>query len=146
MSLRIGILHGPNLNTLGAREPDVYGSATLAEIDAALDSLADELGVSVESYQSNIEGELVDRVQAWSEADGLLVNAAAYTHTSVALRDALRAAARPYVEVHLSNVHAREDFRRVSLLAEAAAGVVCGFGPSSYLLGLRGLVEILESR
>ena len=144
MSLHVGVLHGPNLNTLGEREPEVYGHTTLAEIDARIEKQAAELGVSVESFQSNIEGELVDRIQDWSRTvDGLVVNGAAYTHTSVALRDALSAAGVPYVEVHLSNVHARENFRHTSLLAAGAIGVVSGFGASSYLLGLRGLIHHL---
>lgn len=141
--MRIAVVHGPNLNLLGTREPEVYGRATLAEIDDALRRLGDELGAAVESYQSNHEGALVDFVQE-TEADGLVVNAGAYTHTSIALRDALAGVPRPYVEVHLSNVFARERFRHRSRLAARAVGVVCGFGPDSYLLGLRALVEHLN--
>ncbi|HYJ79206.1 MAG TPA: type II 3-dehydroquinate dehydratase [Longimicrobiaceae bacterium] len=143
--MRIAAVHGPNLNLLGAREPEVYGRATLAEVDAALAELGRELGAEVESYQSNHEGGLVDFVQdAAARVDGFLVNAGAYTHTSIALRDALAGVARPYVEVHLSNVFARERFRRTSFLAERAVGVVSGFGLESYRLGLRGLVEHLK--
>ena len=145
--MRIAVLHGPNLNLLGSREPEVYGRGTLDDIVASLTGLGAELGVEVRSFQSNHEGELVDRIQQWAaEVDGYLVNAAAYTHTSVALRDALAGVARPYVEVHLSNVFARERFRHRSHLAAGAVGVVCGFGAESYRLGLRGLVEHLKNR
>jgi 3-dehydroquinate dehydratase II len=141
--VRIAVVHGPNLNLLGDREPEVYGRATLADIDAALARLGAELGAAVEPFQSNHEGALVDFVQR-TEADGLLVNAAAYTHTSIALGDALAGVARPYVEVHLSNVFARERFRHRSLIAARAVGVVGGFGPASYTLALCALVEHLN--
>ncbi|HEU0302777.1 MAG TPA: type II 3-dehydroquinate dehydratase [Longimicrobium sp.] len=143
--MRVEVIHGPNLNLLGRREPEVYGRATLAEIDRAVESLGRELGVETSAFQSNHEGELVDRVQAVAEvADGFVVNAGAYTHTSIALADALAGVARPYVEVHLSNVFARERFRHRSYLAAGAVGVVSGFGVNSYLLGLRALVEHLK--
>jgi 3-dehydroquinate dehydratase II len=143
--LRVGVLHGPNLNLLGQREPEVYGRATLAELDRALASLAGELGVEVTSFQSNGEGALVDRVQLMAPGvDGFLVNAGAYTHTSIALRDALLGVARPFVEVHLSNPYAREPFRRHSYLADRAVGLVVGFGTTSYLLGLRALADHLR--
>jgi len=143
--VRIAAVHGPNLNLLGRREPEVYGRATLADVDAALAALAAELGAQVESRQSNHEGELVSFVQEAAErVDGFVVNAGAYTHTSIALRDALAGVARPYVEVHISNVFAREPFRHHSFLADRAVGVVCGFGVESYLLGLRGLIEHLR--
>jgi 3-dehydroquinate dehydratase-2 len=143
--MRILVIHGPNLTLLGSREPGLYGSATLAEIDRSLQERAGLLGASVTSFQSNHEGALVDRIQAArAEADGILINAAAYTHTSVALRDALLAVAVPFVEVHLSNVHAREDFRHRSLLADRAVGVIGGFGPLSYGLALEGLVHHLR--
>jgi 3-dehydroquinate dehydratase-2 len=144
--VRIAVLHGPNLNLLGTREPGVYGSATLAEIDAALARTGAELGAEVACFQSNHEGALVDEVQRRAgEVDGFVVNAAAYTHTSVALADALAGVARPYVEVHLSNVFARERFRHRSYLAAGAVGVVSGFGAASYTLGLRALVEHLTA-
>lgn len=144
--MRIAVVHGPNLNLLGQREPSIYGAVTLAEIDRRLEALAGELGVEVGSFQANGEGALVDHLQAVApRTDGFVVNAAAYTHTSVALRDALVAAARPFVEVHLSNVHAREPFRHHSYLADRAVGVVAGFGAESYLLGLRGLVLHLRA-
>ncbi|MEJ2218279.1 MAG: type II 3-dehydroquinate dehydratase [Gemmatimonadota bacterium] len=141
----IGVVHGPNLNLLGLREPEVYGRATLEDVNAALSALSGDLGVEVEFFQSNAEGALVDHVQG-SRAAGFVVNAGGYTHTSVALRDALAAVARPYVEVHLSNVYRREPFRHRSLLADRAVGVVVGFGVDSYLLGLRGLVRYLRKR
>jgi 3-dehydroquinate dehydratase-2 len=143
--LRIGVVHGPNLNLLGTREPEVYGRATLDDVNAAVAALAAELGAEVEFFQSNHEGALVDHVQAAAaRVRGFVVNAGAYTHTSIALRDALAGVARPYVEVHLSNVFARERFRHRSYLAAGAVGVVSGFGAESYRLGLRGLVEFLR--
>lgn len=143
--MKIAVLHGPNLNLLGTREPGIYGSATLAEIDAAVTALGAELGAKVACFQSNHEGALVDEVQRRAgEVDGFVVNAAAFTHTSVALADALAGVARPYVEVHLSNVFARERFRHRSYLAAGAVGVVSGFGAASYTLGLRALVEHLR--
>ena len=144
--MRIGVVHGPNLNLLGTREPEVYGRATLDEVNAGVAALAAELGVEVEFFQSNHEGALVDHVQgAAGRVSGFVVNAGAYTHTSVALGDALAGVARPYVEVHLSNVFARERFRHRSYLAAGAAGIVSGFGAESYRLGLRALVEHLRN-
>lgn len=144
--MRIAVLHGPNLNLLGTREPEVYGRDTLETIDERLQALAAELGVAVESYQSNVEGALIDRIhEAGGRVDGFLVNAGAYTHTSVALLDALVGVGRPFVEVHLSNIHSREEFRRRSLLAPRASGIVMGFGAESYLLGLRGLTSRLRA-
>lgn len=146
MTLRVLVLHGPNLNLLGTREPEIYGRATLAEIDAMIAAAAARLGATVEAFQSNVEGELVNRIQAArGTADGLLINAAAYTHTSVAIRDAIAAVALPAVEVHLSNTHAREAFRRESHLAAVVSGRVEGFGPGSYLLGLSGLIDLITS-
>ncbi len=143
--MRIGVVHGPNLNLLGTREPAVYGSATLDDVNAGVSSLAAELGVEVEFFLSNHEGALVDYVQeAAGRVGGFVVNAGALTHTSIALRDALAGVARPYVEVHLSNVFARERFRHRSYLAAGAAGIVSGFGAESYRLGLRALVEQLK--
>lgn len=136
------VLHGPNLNLLGEREPEVYGRTTLAEIDESLANLGAELGVAVETFQSNHEGQLVDRIHAARGCVGaIVVNAGGFTHTSVALRDALAAADVPIVEVHLSNIHRRESFRHVSLIAGIALGQISGFGPQSYLLGLRAAVE-----
>jgi 3-dehydroquinate dehydratase-2 len=138
--VKVLVLHGPNLDRLGTREPEVYGRTTLADIDTRLVQLGEELGARVETFQSAHEGALVDRVHA-SGADAFLVNPAAYTHTSVALRDALLATGKPFVEVHLSNVHAREPFRHHSYFSDVAVGVVSGFGAMSYELGLRGLLS-----
>ena len=144
--MRLLVLHGPNLNLLGQREPGLYGSRSLDEINAALMARAQALGAELECFQSNHEGALVDRIQAArGQCAGLLINAGAYTHTSIALRDALLAVDIPFVEVHLSNVHAREPFRHHSYLADKARGVICGFGPTSYSLALEGLVEHLRA-
>jgi 3-dehydroquinate dehydratase-2 len=145
--LHILVLHGPNLNLLGTREPTVYGEATLPEINDMLMGLGKELGVSVETRQSNIEGELVTWIQqAPSQFQGLVFNPAAYTHTSIALRDAVTGVGLPMVEVHLSNIHRRESFRRRSYLASVSLGQISGFGPQSYLLGLRALVQALQDK
>lgn len=142
--MKVGVLHGPNLNLLGRREPAVYGTATLSEVNRSLERLADELGIELEIMQSNHEGLLVDRViELAGSVDGFVVNAGALTHTSIALRDALVGVGLPFVEVHLSNTAARESFRKDSFLAPVAAGVVFGFGVGSYLLGLRGLHALL---
>lgn len=144
-SHRILVLHGPNLNLLGIREPGVYGTTSLDGINSALSSLAKELGVELRIFQSNSEGALVDAIQeSLLECHAILINPAAYTHTSVAIRDAVAATALPTVEVHLSNIHAREAFRTHSYLTPVAVGQICGFGPDSYLLGLRALVSLLE--
>jgi len=138
---RIAVIHGPNLNLLGKREPAIYGHTTLDQLNSNLTEVGKALDASLTFFQSNHEGELVDHIQSLSgNTDGILINAAAYTHTSVALRDALAAVGIPYVEVHLSNVHAREPFRHTSLLADKALGVICGFGPHSYSLGLHALL------
>jgi 3-dehydroquinate dehydratase-2 len=143
--LRILVLHGPNLNLLGAREPEIYGTITLDEIDAMLLGLAKAAGAELECFQSNHEGALIDRAQqAVDRIDGVLINPGAFTHTSVALRDALAALAAPIVEVHLSNIHRREGFRRHSYISEIALGVVTGFGPRSYELGLEALLDALR--
>jgi 3-dehydroquinate dehydratase-2 len=145
--LKILVLHGPNLNLLGTREPTLYGLTTLEELNTSLVMLGKELGVSVEARQSNIEGELVTWIQeASSQFQGLLMNPAAYTHTSIALRDAIVGVGMPTVEVHLSNIHRRESFRRRSYLAPVALGQISGFGPHSYFLGLRALVAALQQR
>ena len=145
--VHILVLHGPNLNLLGTREPTVYGATTLDEINATLKTLGKELGVAVETRQSNVEGELVTWIQqAPSQFQGLLFNPAAYTHTSIALRDAIVGVGLPMVEVHLSNIHARESFRRRSYLASVALGQISGFGPQSYALGFRALVHALQDK
>lgn len=146
-TLRVLIMHGPNLNLLGTREPGHYGTVTLADINKQLIELGDLLGLEISSYQSNHEGELVDRIQqAGSDhIDGIVINPAAYTHTSIALRDALLATGIPFIEVHLSNIHRREEFRHRSMLVDAAVGVVAGFGGKSYSLALRGLNDFLRT-
>ncbi|HEX9279365.1 MAG TPA: type II 3-dehydroquinate dehydratase [Gemmatimonadales bacterium] len=145
--MRIAVLNGPNLNLLGEREPDVYGRATLADVEAATRERARALGVECVWTQTNHEGELVEAIQGLPKsADGALINAAAFTHTSLAVRDAVLAVRVPFVEVHLSNIFAREPERRRSLLADLAVGVVAGFGADSYRLGLEGLVAFLASR
>lgn len=138
------VVHGPNLNMLGARETTVYGKRTLADVDADLRALGAELGLTVESFQSNSEGEIVSALQgARGRHAAVLINPAAYTHTSVAIRDAVLTLDVPVVEVHLSNIHKREEFRHRSLLADVVVGQITGFGPSSYLLGLRALAELI---
>lgn len=140
MSRTIFVLNGPNLNALGKREPGIYGGKTLADIEADCIRLGTELGFAVDCRQSNHEGTLVDWLhEAGDRAVGVALNAGAYTHTSIALHDAMRAIAVPVVEVHISNVHAREEFRHTSMIAPAAKGVICGFGPHSYLLALHAL-------
>src|SRR6476620_45950 len=138
--MRIAVLNGPNLNLLGRRDPELYGRATLADIEAAVRTAAAEAGVDIDWLQSNHEGALIDAVQALpGRADGALINAAALTHTSLSLRDALLAVRVPFVELHLSNIFAREPERRHSVLADLAVGLVTGFGAQSYVLALHGL-------
>ncbi len=144
--MRVAVLHGPNLNLLGTREPHLYGTQTLADIERNLATTGRELGVTLSFSQHNSEGGMIDAIQALrGGADGALINAGAYTHTSLAIRDALVAVAVPFVEVHLSNIFAREPERRVSMLAPAAVAVVCGFGAASYEVALRGLVTRLRT-
>ncbi len=143
---RVLVIHGPNLNLLGSREPDIYGTTTLEQINGDLSSAAKEWGAEVEFFQSNYEGALVDRIQeSQSWADGILINPGGLTHTSVTLRDALIATELPIVEVHLSNIFAREEFRRSSFVSPISLGVISGFGPMGYGLGLNALLEHLES-
>ena len=139
------LLNGPNLNLLGQREPGIYGSGTLASIEDGLRQAATAAGAVLECFQSNFEGALVERIhQAMGASQGILINAGAYTHTSIALRDALLGVGIPYVELHLSNTHAREPFRHRSYLADRAVGVVSGFGAMSYSLALQGLIHHLQ--
>lgn len=145
--MKILVLHGPNLNLLGTREPEVYGSMTLADINAKLIELGKELGVEVTCLQSNHEGALIDALhdaRIW--ANGVVFNPGGYTHTSIALRDAISAIQIPVIEVHLSNVYAREEFRHVSYISAVCRGKVTGFGWRSYTLGLRALVDLLQAR
>lgn len=135
--MKVLFLNGPNLNLLGTREPEVYGRTTLVDIDRAVKERASQLGIEVDFRQSNLEGDLVEWIQkAKGTFDVIVINAAAYTHTSVALRDAISAVGVPTIEIHLSNVHAREEFRHRSLIAAVCVGQICGFGPKSYILGL----------
>lgn len=144
--MKILVLHGPNLNLLGTREPDVYGRMTLALIDGKLVEQGKALGVEVRCQQSNVEGVLIDVLQeARTWADGVVFNPGGYTHTSVALRDAILAIAIPVVEVHMSNVHAREDFRQKSFISGVCKGTITGFGWRSYSVGLRALMDVLNS-
>ena len=143
--MRILLLNGPNLNTLGTREPEIYGTATLSDIEEAVTARAAALGADVRAFQANSEGDLIDWLQREApDADGLILNAGAYTHTSVALRDAVAACAVPAIEVHLSNVWRREEFRHESLLSPVVAGVIAGFGAQSYLLAIDALVRIIR--
>ena len=145
--MKIRVLHGPNLNLLGSRETDVYGSVTLAEIDAEIARHAQTLGVNVEISQYNSEGELVEAIQqAGVSADAIVINPGAYTHYSIAIRDAVAAVKIPAVEVHLSNIHAREKFRQESVIAPVCVGQISGFGPQSYLLGLDAAKRVVEER
>ncbi|MCE4536403.1 type II 3-dehydroquinate dehydratase [Pelomonas sp. P7] len=143
--MQVLVLHGPNLNLLGTREPEVYGAQTLAEIDAELGAIAADAGAKLLTFQSNHEGALVDRIQA-ARTDGtgfIVINPAAYTHTSVAVRDALAGVALPFIEVHLSNIHRREPFRHHSYLSDLAVGVICGLGANGYRLALHHALQSL---
>ena len=141
--MKVLVMHGPNLNLLGKREPDIYGRETLDDINLKIKDLAGELGIEVNFMQSNSEAEMIDRLQA-DDYDLLIINPAAFTHTSVALRDAISAVGKPSIEVHLSNIHGREEFRRKSITAEVCVGQVSGFGPESYLLALRAAKKLLS--
>lgn len=140
---KLFLLNGPNLNLLGKREPDIYGRTTLADIEADITSLATDAGLECECLQSNAEHVLVDAVQQ-TDADIILLNAGAFTHTSVALRDALKGTGATFIEIHISNVHAREDFRHHSYLSDIAAGIIVGFGVQGYRLGLQAALTMLE--
>ncbi len=143
--MKILIIHGPNLNLLGKREPEIYGRTTLDEINSLLKKESDTLGIEIEFFQSNSESEIVSRIQeTMGKFDGIVINPAAYTHTSVAIRDAVASADISTVEVHLSNVYKREEFRHKSFISGVVVGVISGFGVDSYLLGLRGLVSYLK--
>src|SRR3990170_5740726 len=145
--MRILLINGPNLNTLGRRQPEIYGSVTLQQIEERVRRRAGELGAEIESFQSNKEGDIIDFIQQRAgEAAGALINAGAFTHYSLALRDAFEATGLPFIEVHISNIHAREEFRHHSVLADLAIGQVSGLGWRGYLAALEALVEILRER
>jgi 3-dehydroquinate dehydratase II len=144
-SARVLVIHGPNLNLLGSREPEIYGRTTLEEINRSLTDLGAQLGVAVDSFQSNHEGAIVDRIQqAAGSCDGLIVNPAAFTHTSIAIRDALAALDLPVIEVHLSNIHRREPFRHTSMTAGVVTGQILGLGATGYALALRALAAMVR--
>lgn len=145
--MKIGLLNGPNLNLLGIREPHIYGTTTLAQIEARLSAIATELGAEFVAAQANGEGQLIDILQSWrGQVDGVVVNAGAYTHTSLALADAFTATSLPFVEIHISNVFAREAVRHHSMLASSAIGTICGLGVNGYEFALRGLIASLRAR
>ena len=145
--MRVLVIHGPNLNLLGTREPEVYGNVTLSEINERLQERAQELGIQIEAFHSNHEGEIVDKIaEAASTTDAIIINPAAYTHTSVAIRDAISAVALPTVEVHLSNIQAREEFRHTSVIAPVVTGQIAGFGADSYLLALQAVALLLDRK
>ncbi len=144
--MKILVIHGPNLNLLGSRETDIYGNQSLDEINNSLKKLAEELGSKLTIQQSNHEGEIVELIQNSKDYSAILINPAAYTHTSIAIRDAIAAINIPTIEVHLSNIYEREEFRQRSLLAPVVSGQISGFGPQSYLLGLRAAVSILKAK
>ena len=142
---KILLINGANLNMLGVREPEKYGAKTLADIERAVVSKGNELGVEVDVYQSNIEGEIVEKIQqARGIYDGILINAGGYTHTSVVIRDAISAVQIPTIEVHMTNIHAREEFRHTSLLSGVCKAIIAGFGEDSYILALEGLIKSLD--
>ncbi len=145
--MKILIINGVNMNMLGVREPDKYGTMTLKDLEKSLYSYSFELGVDIETFQSNHEGEIVEKIQsAYGNVDGIVINPAAYTHTSVAIRDAIAAVNIPAVEIHMTNIHSREDFRHNSLIAPVCIAQISGFGAQSYKLGLKGLVEFLKDK
>jgi 3-dehydroquinate dehydratase-2 len=147
MATPIFVLNGPNLNMLGKREPGIYGAKTLGDIEADCRAAAKKLGLALDFRQTNIEGVLVDWIQeAGDKADGIVINPGAYTHTSVALQDAIRAAGKPVIEVHLSNIFAREPFRHHSYVSPVAAGVICGLGPHGYVLALEALAGLIAAK
>lgn len=145
--MRILIIHGPNLNMLGKREPDIYGATTLSEVDKSLEEKAKDLVVEITTFQSNSEGEIVSTIQdAMTNFDGIVINPGAYTHTSVAIRDAILSSGLPVVEVHISNIYKREDFRQKSFVSGVSLGVISGFGTNSYFLGLSAIVKHLSNK
>ena len=145
--MNILLINGPNLNLLGTREPEIYGNKTLNDIEKQLTKVAQEKGVNLECFQSNYEGEIVDTIQnSVNKIEGILINAGAFTHTSISIRDALIGAKIPFVELHISNIFSREEFRKESFLTDKAIGIISGFGISSYSLALEGIIEFLSNK
>lgn len=144
--MKVLVINGPNLNMLGVREPEIYGSLTYGDLKVFIGGVADDLGMEIEIFQSNSEGGIIDKIQTADIFDGILINAGGYTHTSVAVRDALLTVSIPVVEVHLSNIFSREDFRRRSFISDIAVGVISGFGEKGYLFGLIALKGIVEGK
>ncbi len=144
MSKKIEIINGPNINLLGKREPDIYGDLTLEDINKEIEVYAKELNLKTLFFQSNIEGEIVNKIQDSVESNGIIINAAAFTHTSVAIHDALKSLSIPKIEVHISNIYKREEFRHKSLISNVVDGVICGLGTNSYKLALKGIKNILD--
>ncbi len=143
--MKIVVIQGPNLNMLGIREQNIYGPMKLEDIHAQMKAVADQSNVEIEFFQSNLEGEIVDRIQECiGEADGIIINPAAYTHTSIAIRDAIRAVSIPTIEVHISNIYAREEFRSKSIVAPSCSGHISGFGPFGYHLAMVGIIQIMN--
>lgn len=144
MSKKIDIINGPNLNLLGKREPEIYGNSTLEDINKEIQKYASEHDMEINFFQSNIEGEIVTRIQECQKSDGLIINAAAFTHTSVAILDALKSLNIPKIEVHISNIYKREEFRHKSLISQSVNGIICGFGINGYKLAIEGMKKILN--
>jgi len=143
--MKICVIQGPNLNMLGVRETNIYGPMKLEDIHTQMKAVADQNGYEIEFFQSNLEGEIVDKIQeCLGDADGIIINPAAYTHTSIAIRDAIRAVQLPTVEVHISNIASREEFRKTSMISDVCAGTIAGFGPFSYHLGMIAIIQILN--
>ena len=143
--MKIQVIQGPNLNMLGVREQNIYGPMKLEDIHSQMKAYAEQSGIEIDFFQSNLEGEIVDKIQeCLGDADGIIINPAAYTHTSIAIRDAIKAVSLPTIETHISNVYAREEFRQKSLIAPVCAGQVTGFGPFSYHMAMVGMVQILQ--
>ncbi len=145
MSKKIQIINGPNINLLGKREPDIYGNLTMDSMNKDLENYAKDKNIKTDFYQSNVEGELVNKIQECNNVDGLIINAAAFTHTSVAILDAIKTLSIPVIEVHISNIYKREEFRHKSLISQAVNGVICGFGVNSYKLGINALEDIFKN-
>jgi len=144
MSKKINIINGPNLNLLGKREPEIYGNSTLEDINKEIEKYASEQDIEINFFQSNIEGEIVTKIQECQNSDGLIINAAAFTHTSVAILDALKSLNIPKIEVHISNIYKREEFRHKSLISQSVNGIICGFGINGYKLAIEGMKKILN--